>query len=133
MKEVFKCRDWRMMRWDEEWIKAQAWGCPYNPKKYPRGTSVKAWGSPRGTPFFMDKNQVTFYTLYFYCFMHYAFFLERQLLLLLVFIFCFACWNKWLDHIMLVWRETYSIFHCQEHSSFHSYSSTSNLFFCYCV
>jgi hypothetical protein len=27
MKEVFKCRDWRMMRWVEEWTKAQAWGC----------------------------------------------------------------------------------------------------------
>jgi hypothetical protein len=30
------------------------------PKKYPRGTSVKAWGCPRGTPFFISKNQVTF-------------------------------------------------------------------------
>jgi hypothetical protein len=28
MKEVFKCRDWRMMRGVEEWTKAQAWGCP---------------------------------------------------------------------------------------------------------
>jgi hypothetical protein len=73
-----------------------------------------------------------FKTLYFYCFMHYAFFLERQLLLLLVF-FCFGCSNKRFDHIMLFWRETYSVFHCQEHSSFHSYCSTSVLFFCYCV
>jgi hypothetical protein len=32
---------------------------------------------------------------------HYAFFLERQLLLLLV-LFCFLCCNKWLDHIMFV-------------------------------
>jgi hypothetical protein len=30
------------------------------PKKYPRGTSVKAWGCPRRTPFFIGKNQVTF-------------------------------------------------------------------------
>jgi hypothetical protein len=30
------------------------------PKKYPRGTSVKAWGCPLGTPFFIGKNQVTF-------------------------------------------------------------------------
>jgi hypothetical protein len=51
-----------------------------------------------------------------------------------VFIFAFSsCCNKWLDHIMLVWRETYSIFHCQEHSSFHSYRSTSVLFFCYYI
>jgi hypothetical protein len=30
------------------------------PKKYPGSTSVKAWGCPRGTPFFIGKNQVTF-------------------------------------------------------------------------
>jgi hypothetical protein len=30
------------------------------PKKYPRSTDVKAWGCPRGTPFFIGKNQVTF-------------------------------------------------------------------------
>jgi hypothetical protein len=51
-----------------------------------------------------------FNTLYFYCFMHYVFFLERQLFLLSIF-FCFACCNKRFDHIMLVWRETYFAFH----------------------
>jgi hypothetical protein len=35
-----------MMRWDEVWTKAQAWGCPCHPKKYPRSKSVKAWGCP---------------------------------------------------------------------------------------
>jgi hypothetical protein len=50
MKEVFKCREWRVMRWDEIWTKAQAWGFPCHPKKYPRGTSIKAWGCPRATP-----------------------------------------------------------------------------------
>jgi hypothetical protein len=34
---------------------------------------------------------------------------------------------------MLVWRKTYFIFHCQQHSSFHSFRSTSVLFFCYCI
>jgi hypothetical protein len=77
MKEVFKCRDWRMMRWGEEWIKAQAWGCPSHPKKYPRGTSVKAWGCPLGTPSSSAKIMSPFNTLYFYCFIFYAFFLER--------------------------------------------------------
>ena len=77
MKEVFKCRDLRMMRWVEERIKAQAWGCPCHPKKYPRGTSVKAWGCPWGTPSSSTKIRSPFNTLYFYCFMHYAFFLER--------------------------------------------------------
>jgi hypothetical protein len=32
----------------------------HHPKKYSRSTSVKAWGCPRGTPFFTSKNQVTF-------------------------------------------------------------------------
>jgi hypothetical protein len=52
--------------------------------------------------------------------MHYAFFLERQLLLFLVF-FCFVCCNKWLDHIMFLLEEMNSLFICQEHSVFHSY------------
>jgi hypothetical protein len=30
---------------------------------------------------------------------------------------------------MLFWREMNSVFHCQEHSSFHSFRSTSVLFF----
>jgi hypothetical protein len=68
-------------------------------KKYPRGTSVKAWGCLRGTPSSSAKIRSPFKTLYFYCFMHYAFFLERQLFLLSVF-FCLVCCNKWLDHIM---------------------------------
>jgi hypothetical protein len=75
--------------------KAQAWGCPCHPKKYPRGTSVKAWGCPRGTPSSSTKIRSPFNTLYFYCFMHYAFFLER---LVFSFQFClvfFAAINGW--------------------------------------
>jgi hypothetical protein len=51
---------------------------------------------------------------------HYAFFLERQLLLFSVF-FCFVCCNKWLDRIMFLLKEMNSLFICQEHSIFHSY------------
>jgi hypothetical protein len=75
-----------------------------HPKKYPRGTSVKAWVCPRGTPSSSAKIRPPFKTLYFYCFMHYAFFLERQLFLLLVF-FYFRCCNKCLDHIMFLERD----------------------------
>jgi hypothetical protein len=50
---------------------------PTHPKKYPRGRSVKAWGCPRGTPSSSAKIRSPFQTLDFYCFMHYAFFLER--------------------------------------------------------
>jgi hypothetical protein len=112
--------------------KSSSLGIPTHPKKYPRGTSIKAWGCPRGTPSSSAKIRSPFKTLYFYCFMHYVFFLERQLLLFSVF-FCFVCCNKWLDHIMFLLEEMNSLFICQEHSSFRSYRSTSVLFFCYCV
>jgi hypothetical protein len=32
MKKVFKCRERRMMRWDEEWTKAQAWDAHVTPR-----------------------------------------------------------------------------------------------------
>jgi hypothetical protein len=70
-------------------------GMPTHPKKYPRGTSVKAWGCPRGTPSSSAKIRSPFKTLYFYCFMHYAFFLER---LYFSYQFClvlFAAINGW--------------------------------------
>jgi hypothetical protein len=54
--------------------------------------------------------------------------LERLYFLLSVF-FCFVCCNKWLDPNIFLFEKTHSIFHCQEHSSFHSYRSTSVLFF----
>jgi hypothetical protein len=97
------------------------------PNKYPRGTSVKAWGYPRGTPFFIGKNQVTFLLLHALCV-----FLGASLLLLSVF-FCFVCCNKWLDHIMFLLEEMNSLFICQEHSSFHTYRSMSVLFLCYLI
>jgi hypothetical protein len=40
--------------------------------------------------------------------------------------------NGWITSCLFS-RELCSVFHCQEHSSFHSYRSTSVLFFCYCV
>jgi hypothetical protein len=75
--------------------KSSSLGMPTHPKKYPRVTSVKAWGCPRGTPSSSAKIRSPFKTLYFYCFMHYAFFLER---LYFCFQFClvlFAVINGW--------------------------------------
>jgi hypothetical protein len=75
--------------------KSSSLGMPMHPKKYPRSTSVKAWGCPRGTPSSSVKIRSPFNTQYFYCFMHYAFFLER---LVFSFQFClvlFAAINGW--------------------------------------
>jgi hypothetical protein len=47
------------------------------PKKYPRGTSIKAWGCPRGTPFFIGKDQVTFQHTIFLLLHALCVFLER--------------------------------------------------------
>jgi hypothetical protein len=60
MKEVFKCMERRMMRWDEVWTKAQTCGCPFHPKKYPRSKSVKAWVCPRHPLLHQQKYQVIF-------------------------------------------------------------------------
>jgi hypothetical protein len=75
--------------------KSSSLGMPMHHKKYPRGTSVEAWGCPRGTTSSSTKIRSPFKTLYFYCFMHYAFFLEH---LYFCFQFClvlFAAINGW--------------------------------------
>jgi hypothetical protein len=54
--------------------------------------------------------------------------LGASLLLLSVF-FCFVGCNKWLDPNKFLLEKTHSFFICQEHSIFHSYRSTSFLFF----
>jgi hypothetical protein len=79
-------------------------------------------------PFFIGKNQVTFQDTIFLLLRILCVFLGASLLLLLVF-FYFVCCNKWLDPNIFILEKTHSVFHCQEHSSFHSYRSTTVLFF----
>jgi hypothetical protein len=55
-------------------------------------------------------------------------FLRVSLFLLSVF-FCFVFFKKLLDHIMFVLERDALCFHCLEHYSFHSFRSTSVLFF----
>jgi hypothetical protein len=81
------------MRWRMD--KSSSLGMPMHPKKYPRGTSVKAWGWPRGTPSSSTKIRSPFKTLYFYCFMHYAFFLERLFFSFQFSFVLFALINGW--------------------------------------
>jgi hypothetical protein len=75
--------------------KSSSLGMPCHPKKYPTGTSVKAWGCPRGTPSSSAKIRSPFNTLYFYCFMHYAFFLERLYFCFQFYFVLFAAINGW--------------------------------------
>jgi hypothetical protein len=61
-----------------------------------------------------------------------VFFLERLYFCFQFSFVLFSAINGWITSY-LFWRETYSIFHCQEHSSFYSYRSMSVLFFWNCV
>ena len=47
-----------MIREDEEWTEAQAWGCPCHPKIYPRSTGVKAWGCPSHPLLHQQKKEI---------------------------------------------------------------------------
>jgi hypothetical protein len=89
MKEVFKCRERRMMWWDEGWTKAQAWGWPCHPKKYPRSRSVKAWGRPRHPLLHQQKYQVIFPDTIFLLLHMLCVVLGESLFLFLVFLLCF--------------------------------------------
>jgi hypothetical protein len=79
-------------------------------------------------PFFIDKYQVTFQDTIFLLLRILCVFLGASLFLLSVF-FCFVFYSKWLDPNIFLLEKTHSIFYCLEHSSFHSYRSTSVLFF----
>jgi hypothetical protein len=79
-------------------------------------------------PFFIGKNQVTFPNTIFLLLRILCVFLGAYLISLSVFL-CFVCWNKWLDPNKFLLENTHSVFHCQEHSSFHSYRSMCVLFF----
>jgi hypothetical protein len=105
----------------------------HHPKKYPRSTSVKAWGCPRDTPSSSAKIRSPFKTLYFYCFMHYAFFFERQLLLVFSISFVlFAAINVGSHHVVLEGDELCFSF-AKNTPFFTLIVSTSVLFFCYWV
>jgi hypothetical protein len=98
MKGVFKCRERRMMWWDEGWTKAQACGCPCHPKKYPRHPLIH-----------QQKYQVIFQDTIFLLLHMLCVVLGASLFLFLVF-FCFFCSNKWLDPSIFLKQITHSVF-----------------------
>jgi hypothetical protein len=79
------------------------------PRNIQEVQASKLGDAPRH-PFFIGKNQVTFQDTIFLLLYALCVFLGASLLSLSVF-FCFVCCNKRFDHIMLFWRETYSVFH----------------------
>jgi hypothetical protein len=108
------------MRWRMD--KSSSLGMPCHPKKYPRSTSVKAWGCPRHPLLHQQKYQVIFQDTIF-LFLHMLCVVLGASLFLFSVLFYFVCYNKWMDHNMFVLERDTLHFHCLEHSSFYSYCS----------
>ena len=113
-----------MIREDEEWTDAQAWGWPCHPNIYLRSTSIKAWGCPRHPLLHQQKYQVFFQNIIF-LFLHMicvilgASFYFAFSFVLFILLQCMVG----SQHICL---ERFTLlFHCLEHSSFHTYCSLS--------
>jgi hypothetical protein len=115
--------------WDEmKYVQKLKLGVPMSPQEISKKYKRQILGMPRGTPSSSTKYQVIFQDTIFFLLRILCVFLGASLFLLLVF-FCFFGCNKWLDPNMFLLEKIHSIFHCQEHSSFHFYCSTSVLFF----
>jgi hypothetical protein len=57
--------------------KSSSLGMPMAPQEISKRYTRQSLGMPRGTPSSSAKIRSSFKTLYFYCFIYYAFFLER--------------------------------------------------------
>jgi hypothetical protein len=89
------------------------------PRNIQEVQASKLGDAPRH-PFFIGKNPVIFQDNIFLLLHILCIFLGASLLSLSA-LFSFVCCNKWLDHIMFALERVTLCFHCQEHSSFHSY------------
>jgi hypothetical protein len=96
MKEVFKCRERRMMRWDEMKYgkKIKLGDAHITPKNIQEVQASKLGDAPRH-PFFIGKNQVTFQDTIFLLLVYYAFFLERLYFRFQFSFILFAAINSW--------------------------------------
>jgi hypothetical protein len=104
-----------------------------SPQEISKKKKRQSLGMPPRHPFFIGKNQVTFQDTIFLLLHALYVFLGASVVFAFSFIFVlFAAISGWITSCLFC-IETYFIFYCQEHSSFHSYRSTSVLFFCYCV
>src|SRR3954462_15498401 len=89
---------------------------PGHPKKYPRGSSVKAWGCPRHPLFINKKHQVNFQRAIFLLLHALCVILGASLFLLCVYFVCL--FNKSGPIMFFLERDTL-LNSSIEHSSFH--------------
>jgi hypothetical protein len=96
------------MRWSMD--NSSSLGMPMSPQEISKRYKHQILGMAPRHPFFIGKNQVTFQHTIFLLFHILCVFLRASLLLLSV-LFCFVCWNKWLDPNKFLLEETHSVFH----------------------
>src|SRR3954452_18041423 len=80
---------------------------PGHSKKYPRGSSVKAWGCPRHPLFINKKHQVIFQCTIFLLLHALCVILGASLFLLCVYFVCLFVQYSWIPSCLL-WSETRS-------------------------
>jgi hypothetical protein len=101
VNEVFKCRERRMMRWRMD--KSSSLEMPMSPHEISKRYTRQSLGMPRGTPSSSTKIRSPFKTLYFYCFVCYAFFLEHLYFRFHFSFVLYAAINGWTP-TYLFWR-----------------------------
>jgi hypothetical protein len=75
--------------------KSSSLGIPMSPQEISKRYKRQSLGMPRGTPSSSAKIRSSFKTLYFYCFVFYAFFLERLYFCFQFTFVLFAAINGW--------------------------------------
>jgi hypothetical protein len=75
--------------------KSSSLGMPMSPKEIFKRYKVQSLGMPRGTPSSSAKIRSPFKILYFYCFVYYAFFLERLYFRFQFYFVLIAARNGW--------------------------------------
>jgi hypothetical protein len=80
-----------------------------HPRKYPKSTSVKAWGCPMTPLLHQQKNQVIFQDTILLLLHMLCVFLGASLFFLSV-LFCFVFCNKWLDPTIFILEKTRFVF-----------------------
>src|SRR4051794_11394636 len=116
MKEVFKCRERRVMRL-KNGQKLKLGDAHVTPRIYSRSTSIKAWGCPRHPLFHQQKYQVLFqYTIFLL--LHILCVVLGASLFLFSVCFILVCCNNWLDPSSFILERDTLHFHCLEHSGF---------------
>ena len=108
--------------------KSSSLGMPMAPQEIFKRYKRRSLGMPRSIPIFHHQNiRSSLNALHFLLLLTICVILGASLFWFSVF-FCFVLSNKWLDPIIFVLERDTLRFNCIEHSSFHSYCSTSVLF-----